>query len=75
MSGAGAVTPGVQGGALMGLSSQPLLGLLISPWYLGRVSAAFRPPGSRPAGDSGREAADELDAPSVAQRGPVWSAA
>ena len=43
------------------------------PWVcrrpLGRVSVACGPPDSGSAADPGREAADELDAPSAARRG------
>ena len=63
------------GGALRGSSPHPLFSLLVCCGSPGRAPAAFRPPGGRPAGDVGREAADELNAPSFAWWGPVWSAA
>ena len=42
---------------------------------LGCVSVACCSPGSGPAANPGREAADELDVPSAAWWGSVWSAA
>ena len=62
-------------GVMRGSSSHPLFRSLVgcgSPWPRVRGVPSS---GSGPAGDSWREAADELDAPSVAWWGPVWSAA
>ena len=49
----------------------PCAGLGSAAGSLGRESVACGPPGSGSAADPGREAADELDAPSAARRGPA----
>ena len=63
------------GGALRGLPPPPCSGRWPAAGPLGCASAACCPPGSGLAADPGREAADELEAPSAAWWGSVWGAA
>ena len=71
-SGTGVIAPCSRGGVFWGggCPPTPCAGLGSAAGSLGRVFVACGPPGSGSAADPGREAANELDAPSAARRGP-----